>query len=298
MNIKKLVKNRENINSLMKIFSFIPDEPYLKLMYRLRMGEKLDLNNPQTFNEKLQWLKLHDRRPEYTMMVDKYEVKKYVASIIGNEYIIPTLGVWDHFDEIDFDSLPNRFVLKCTHDSGGLVICKDKSTLDMKKAKKKIERSLKCNFYWVGREWPYKNVKPRIIAEKYLEDEPGIELKDYKLYCFNGKAGFLYLSQGLTDHSTARINFVTLDWRPAKYTRNDYAEFEILPARPQKLDEMIKLGEMLSNGIPFCRTDFYEVDGQVLFGELTFSPGSGFTPFEEEEYDREIGSFLTLPINE
>lgn len=151
-------------------FKVLPDKMYLKICYKLATGKKLDLKNPQTFNEKLQWLKLYDRKPEYTRMVDKYEAKKYVAEKIGEEYIIPTLGVWDHFDEIDFDSLPDQFVLKCTHDSGGLVIVRDKAKLDKVAAKQKIEKSLKRNYYYSGREWPYKDVKPRIIAEKYMED--------------------------------------------------------------------------------------------------------------------------------
>ena len=164
----KLPGTREQKNKLVSMLRFIPDEPYLKLMYRVRMGKKLNLKNPQTFNEKIQWLKLHDRRPEYVTMVDKYEAKKYVAGIIGEEYIIPTLGLWDRFEDIDFSSLPDQFVLKCTHDSGGLVVCRDKTILDIEAARKKINASLNTNFYWVGREWPYKDVKPRIIAEQYM----------------------------------------------------------------------------------------------------------------------------------
>ena len=292
MNIRKIIKKREDINRLMGFFKFIPDKQYLKAMYRLRMGKKLNLKSPQTFNEKLQWLKLYDRRPEYTTMIDKCEAKKYVASIIGEEYIIPTLGVWDDFNDIDFDSLPDQFVLKCTHDSGGLVICRDKSKLDIEEVRRKIERSLKCNFFWIGREWPYKNVKPRIIAEKYMEESTGPELKDYKLYCFDGKIKFLYLSEGLENHETAHINYVTLDWKPAKYARSDYREFEKLPPKPKQ--NMIRLGEMLSKDIPFCRVDFYEINRRVYFGELTLFPGSGFTPFKEESHDREIGSMLSI----
>lgn len=160
----------------------LSDQKYIEMKFKSRMGYKLDLENPRTFNEKLQWLKLHDHRPEYTMMVDKYEAKEYVARVIGEEHIIPTLGVWDSFNEIDFNSLPNQFVLKCTHDSGGLVICKDKTSLNIDAAKRKIESSLKRNYYLVGREWPYKNVVPRIIAEKYMEDETSCELKDYKVF--------------------------------------------------------------------------------------------------------------------
>ena len=165
-------------------FKFMSDEAYLKFMYKLKMKRKLNLSDPQTFNEKLQWLKIYDRKPEYTTMVDKYEAKKYVADIIGEEYIIPTLGVWDRFEDIDFDELPDQFVLKCTHDSGGLVICRDKSKLDLKAAKKKINKSLKRNYYWIGREWPYKNVRPRIIAEKFMTDPTSDDLQDYKFFFF------------------------------------------------------------------------------------------------------------------
>ncbi len=286
--------SRENLNNVMKLFAFIPDKQYLKLMYRIRIGKKLNLKNPQTFNEKLQWLKLYDRKWEYTMMVDKCEVKEYIADKIGKEYIIPTLGVWNSFDEIDFDKLPNQFVLKCTHDSGGLVICRDKKNLDMTATRKKIEKSRKSNFYWVGREWPYKNVKPRIIAEQYMEDSNDHELRDYKVYCFNGKAKFLYLSKGLENHATARINYVNLDWTPAEFRRSDYKEFEELPPKPEHLDNIIKLAEKLAQNHNFIRADFYEINKKVYFGELTFFPGNGFTPFTSNEDDLRMGQMLDL----
>ena len=290
----KLPGTREQKNKFVSMLRFIPDEPYLKLMYRVRMKKKLNLRNPQTFNEKIQWLKLHDRRPEYVTMVDKYEAKKYVANIIGEEYIIPTLGVWDRFEDIDFSSLPNQFVLKCTHDSGGLVICRDKATLDIEAARKKINASLRTNFFWVGREWPYKDVKPRIIAEEYMEDKASRELRDYKAFCFNGEPRFFYLSQGLENHKTARISFVTLDWQFAKYTRSDYAPFKKLPPRPKNLEKMIELARTLSKGTRFLRVDFYEINGSVYFGELTFHPNAGFNPFKKEEYDQELGSLMRL----
>lgn len=188
------------------------DETFLKMAYKRKFGKELDLNNPVTFNEKLQWLKLNDQKPEYTEMVDKFLAKKYVASIIGQEHIIPTLGVWSHFDDIDFDELPTQFVLKCTHDSGGLVVCKDKNNLNKKAAKKKIENSMKTNYYKGGREWPYKNVKPQIIAEEYMEDISGNGLTDYKFYCFNGDPKYLYVSNGMDNHETARLSFLTMNW--------------------------------------------------------------------------------------
>lgn len=193
------------------LYDGMDDETFLKMAYKRKFGKELDLNNPVTFNEKLQWLKLNDRKPEYTEMVDKFMAKKYVASIIGQEHIIPTLGVWSRFDDIDFDKLPTQFVLKCTHDSGGLVVCKDKSNLNKKAAKKKIEKSMKTNYYKGGREWPYKNVKPQIIAEEYMEDISGNGLTDYKFYCFNGVPKYLYVSNGMDNHETARLSFLTMN---------------------------------------------------------------------------------------
>ena len=272
------------------------DEKYIRRMYGAVLHKKLNLENPQTFNEKLQWLKLYDRKPEYTDMVDKYAAKAYVADRIGEEYIIPTYGVWERFDDIDFDSLPQQFVLKCTHDSGGLVICRDKSALDREKAKSKIEASLKRDFFYVAREWPYKNVPKRIIAEKYLEDGHGATgLTDYKFYCFNGKPQFLYVSQGLENHDTARISFITMDWEFAPYERKDFAPFSELPERPEKFDEMVQVCCELSRGHSFLRVDLYEVDGQVLFSELTFAPCGGLMPFASAEQDMNMGKLLMLP---
>lgn len=430
-------------------FDWMPDEMFLKMRYRKKFHKALDLENPKTFNEKLQWLKLYDRKPEYTQMVDKYEAKKYVADRIGEEYIIPTLGVWDQFDDIDFNSLPNQFVLKCTHDSGGLVICRDKSKLDKEAARMKIEKSLKTNYYLHGREWPYKNVKPRIIAEQYMEDSATAELRDYKIftfdgvakalfiaterasetketkfdfldtefrhlpftnghpnadvqpakpetfeemlrlaenlsaniphlcfdfyevdsktyfgeltfshsgeitpiettelekvfgdwiklpetiggycligdgyvlwahekdiyqkslhakkdgltdykfYCFDGKPEFLYISQGLEDHSTARISFVTLDWQFAPYRRSDYKPFDELPQKPQEFDKMVELARALSNGHPFLRVDLYQIGSKVYFSELTFTPCSGFLPFENPDHDTDIGHMIKISV--
>lgn len=286
-------------NTLRKISRLIPDRIYLQLHFRSRTGKRLNLKAPKTFNEKLQWLKLYDRKPEYTTMVDKYAAKKYVAEKIGEEHIVPTLGVWDTFDDIDFNLLPNRFVLKCTHDSGGLVICRDKSKLDIDAAREKINKSLGKNYYWHGREWPYKNVKPRIIAEKYLEEsgEESTEiagLTDYKFYCFNGTPQYLYVSKGLEDHSTAKISFLTLDWQFAPFKRSDFAGFDSLPPKPTKLDEMIEIAGKLAEGKKFLRVDLYQVDDKIYFSELTFSPCSGMMPCEPREWDRKLGDMLRI----
>lgn len=291
MNIREKLKY-----SLPSYLSWIDDKTYLRIKYFLKMKRILHLKSPRTFNEKLQWLKLYDRNPEYTTMVDKYAVKRYVADKIGEQYIIPTLGVWKKFDDIDFDKLPNQFVLKCTHDSGGLVICRDKSKLDIDAARKKISVSLNSNYYYSGREWPYKNVPPRIIAEQYMEDKQLGELRDYKFFCFNGKAIFLYLSEG-SHTKNQRICYLSLNWKPMNIGRDDYKPFEKLPPNPNNLEEMIRIAEELSQGVPHVRVDFYDVNGQILFGELTFYSGSGFTKFNPESADFEIGKLLDLPYS-
>ena len=279
-----------------KIFHYLPDSLYLRYVYWRVMGEPLHLKNPQTFNEKLQWLKLHDRNPLYTTLVDKYAVKKWVADKIGEQYIIPTLGVWNHFDEIDFDKLPNQFVLKATHDSGGLVICRNKKTFDKQAAREKLEKSLKNNFYYMGREWPYKNVPPRIIAEKYMEDEEENSLVDYKFYVFNGEPKFLYVSQGLENHATARISFLKMDWTFAPFCRMDYKPLDVLPKKPVNFKQMCHFVKILSKGTPFMRVDLYEICHHVYFSELTFYPCSGYTAFNPPQWDKKIGDWLKLPI--
>ncbi len=275
----------------------LSDKKYLEKKFYVKTGKKLNLNNPRTFNEKLQWLKLHDRKPIYTTMVDKHEAKAYVAERIGKEHVIPTLGVWNSFDEIDFDSLPNQFVLKCTHDSGGLVIVRDKTRFDKAKAREKVKKSLKNQYFYQGREWPYKDVVPRIIAEAYMEDNSGNGLRDYKFYCFNGEPKFLYISEGLEDHSTAKISFVTCDWNFAPYERSDYKPFEKLPDKPKRFDEMLEYAAMLSQNTDFLRVDLYEVNGEVFFSELTFFPASGYMPFKDFRHDKEIGEMLQLTGN-
>lgn len=269
------------------------DKTYIKWNYFFGMGKFPNLEKPQTFNEKLQWLKLHDIHPEYSRLVDKYEVKEYVKELLGEEYIIPTLGVWDRFEDIDFDKLPNQFVLKCTHDSGGLVICQDKSKLDINKARKKISKSLKKNFFLEHREYPYKDVKPRIIAEKFMVDESGTELKDYKFFCFNGKCKMLFVA---TDRNIGDVKFDFFDDKfnhlPFKQG-HPWADKEI--KKPVGFDKMIELSEILSKGFPHVRVDLYDINGQIYFGELTFFHFSGNVPFHPDEWDYKIGEWLILP---
>lgn len=278
---------------------FIPDSLWVKINYWKKFHVIPNLRNPKTFNEKLTWMKLHDRNPKYVQMVDKLTAKEYVNKIIGGGYIIPTLKVWDSPEDVDIEELPEQFVLKCTHNSGGIVICRDKDKFDLKGAKKKLEKTFYRNYFWLGREWPYKNVEPRIIAEQYMEDVGGAEkgLTDYKFYCFDGVPKYLYVSSGLENHATARISFLTLDWQFAPFGRSDYKAFEKLPKRPVNLSEMIELAKTLSKGLPFLRVDLYEIKGKVFFSELTLSPCSGMMPFSPREWDERLGLELRLPYN-
>ena len=273
----------------------MPDEEYLRLLFRFRMGYELDLDNPKTFSEKLQWLKLYNRKPEYTLMVDKYEVKSYVAERAGKQYIIPTLGVWDCFDDIDFNKLPNQFVLKCTHDSHGLVICKDKNQLDIKASKKRLTKALQRNYYYELREWPYKNVKPRILAEKYMEDEETHELRDYKFFAFDGVVKAMFIaSDRQTKGEETKFDFFDTEFNHLPFT-NGHPNADVVPAKPKSFEEMKELAGRLSKGIPHVRIDFYEVNGQVYFGECTFFHWSGLQPFVPEKWDKIFGDWLKLP---
>ena len=271
---------------------FLPDSVYIQLYYFGAFRRFCNLKNPQTYNEKLNWLKLHDRNPLYTDLVDKYEVKRFVAKSIGNEFVIPTLGVWERFDEIDFDKLPNQFVLKCTHDSEGLAIVKDKSMFDRHTAKNKIETALKYDFFYIGREWPYKNVKPRIIAEKYMEDHIDGELRDYKFFCFAGEPKAMFIASDRSKGET-KFDYYDLDFNHLDIQQH-YPNAGIV-RKPVNFDKMIELSKVLSKGFPHVRVDFYEVDGMVYFGELTFYHDSGFVLFEPEEWNYKFGEMIKLP---
>lgn len=299
--LKRNIKHPEKmIIKLGKHTCMIPDKLYLKIYYYNIFGKRLNLKNPKTFNEKIQWLKLYDRQPEYTVMVDKYKVREYVAKKIGEQYLIPLLGVWDHPEEIDFDLLPNQFVLKCNHNSAvGMCICKDKSKLDVVKVKKELKKALKKDYYLSGREWPYKNVQRKIICEKYMSNPEHInslyeeELRDYKFFCFNGEV------------KCFKIDFDRFVDHKANYYDRDknllpFGECECLSdcsrelKLPNNLDEMIKLAEKLADHNRFLRVDFYDVCGQIYFGELTYFPASGFGLFQPEEWDEILGSWIQL----
>lgn len=273
---------------------FFSDKQFIKIVFRHWMGTELNLNRPKTFSEKLQWLKLHDRNPEYTRMVDKYEAKKYVAGIIGEEYIIPTLDVYNNTNEIDFDTLPDKFVLKCTHDSGSIAICKDKKTFKKNEAFAMLEKGLRKNFFWESREWPYKNVKPRIIAEAYLEDNETPELRDYKFFCFNGEVKYCQVISGRS--SSMCIDFFDRDWNHQPFHEpHNYPFAKVEVERPKQLEKMWQAATMLAKDKAFSRIDFYETGDNVYFGEITFFPTSGLGGFEPQEWDLKFGQMLKLP---
>ena len=277
-------------NIICKILGIIPDKLFLKISYKIKTGRTLHLDNPQTYSEKLNWLKIYDRNPLYTKLVDKYEVRDYVKEKIGEEYLFPLLGVWDKYEDIDFDKLPNRFVLKCTHDFGSVVLVDDKAKLDKDKAKESINDELKYNFYYRAREWAYKNVKPRIIAEQYMEDG-NKRLIDYKFFCFNGKVEFMFIASGRgTD---LRFDFFTKDFQHIK-TTNGVPNANVTPKKPTCYDDMIKIAEKLAEGINNVRVDLYDIDGRIYFSELTFYHNGGMVVFNPYEIDRRLGEKFVL----
>lgn len=273
----------------------MPDEKYLKMMFRCYHGTELDLEDPVTFSEKLQWLKLHDRDPRYPGMVDKVSAKGFAAGVIGGAHVIPTIGVYDSFDEIDPDALPASFVLKCTHDSGGIVIVPDKTRFDAAAARKKLNKYLRRKFFYHGREWPYKSVAPRIIAEEYVE--AGGDLPDYKIHCFNGEPKIVLVCRGRNSKDGMTEDFYDTDWNRLPVKRPDIPNSVRPDPPPERLKEMLDIAARLSEGISFVRVDLYEAGDRVLFGEMTFYPASGFKPFEPVSFDRELGDMLKLPID-
>lgn len=276
------------------IFNGMSDETFLKLKYKNVFGKKLDLENPKTFNEKLQWLKLYNRKPEYTIMVDKYKVRDYIARMLGEEYLISLLGVWDDPEDIDFDALPNQFVLKCNHNSGlGMCLCKDKSKLDITQVKEELRKGLKQDYYLTGREWPYKDVPRKIIAEKYMEDASG-DLKDYKFYCFDGVMKFVMINSDRNSDKPTRADYFDRDFNWLDFTWG-YEHAACRPEKPDGFDEMIAIAEKLAQGLPHIRVDLYECNGHIYFGELTFFDGSGFDKIEPIEWEYRIGEMLILP---
>lgn len=296
--VKSLLSDHNNLFSALSrrgFFNWMDDKAYYQLWFRVRMGYKLNLENPQTFNEKLQWLKLNDRKPIYTTMVDKYEAKKFVAERVGEKYVIPTIGVWDSLEDIDFGMLPEQYVLKTTHDSGGVEICKDKKTFDLTAAKEKLGKSLKRNYFWTGREWPYKNVKPRIIAEEYLSFLGTNDLVEFKIFCFNGEPKLILVCKG-EGHGAGRTNdFYDLDFNhiPVRVTNPNAKE---KCEKPEEYEELLTLSRALAKDTYQLRVDFYILDHKIYFGELTFFHDSGYCQFNPKEWDKRFGDMIELPI--
>lgn len=274
----------------------LSDSAFLKLKFYACMGKKLDLDDPKTFNEKLQWLKLYDRNPEYTVMVDKYLVRDYIKEKLGEECLIPLLGVWDDPDDIDFDALPDKFVLKCNHNSGkGMYICKDKSLVNIEEVKAALREGLKQDYFMQSREWPYKNVPRKIIAEQYMEDGKTSELRDYKFWCFNGEPKVVLVCAERFSAGGLRENFYDTDWNLLPVQRPTHPNTSFSIEAPQCLSEMISCARELASGKPFSRIDFYEMNGKMYFGEITFFPASGFEAFKPEEWDERMGEWIKLP---
>jgi len=272
-------------------FNWMPDKWYLSLMFRSKMGYWMKWGGAKTFNEKLQWLKVYDRNPLYTKLADKYEVRKYIAEKIGNDYLVPLLGMWEKVDDIDLEKLPKQFVLKCTHDSGSIIICEDKASFDIASAKKKLNKHLSINYYYPSREWPYKSIKPRIIAEQYIE-ENNKELNDYKFFCFNGNVKFIQVDYDrFTEHHR---NIYDMNWKQQPFSIMYSSKQGRKIDTPQNFDQMINVARTLSHGIPHVRVDLYNVSGKIYFGELTFFHGAGFEKFDPPEWDVKIGSLLNI----
>ena len=305
LHVIKLMFKNPNVVLLFcwnKIAPLVSDKLFLHVLFRLRMGYWMNFDNPQTFSEKLQWLKLNNKKAEYSRMVDKIEAKEYVKNIIGEDYIVPTISVYNSVEEIDWDALPNQFVIKCSHDSGGVVICKDKLKLNVHNAKNKLLKGLNKSYFYQNREWPYKNVSKRLIVEKFIipsdkVDDPNYDLTDYKFFCFNGKP--MYCQVIRDRHTKETIDFYDMYWKHQEFVGlNPVARNGLNPvARPKHLDKMIEICEKLSKGLPFLRVDLYVVDDKEYFGELTFYPASGLGVFTPNEWNRKLGDLITLPIN-
>jgi len=274
-------------------YDSMPDEEYLKKMFKIKMGYCLDLDTPETFNQKLNWMKLYYRDPLFTTMVDKYAVREYVSSKIGKQYLVPLLGVWDNPENIDISILPNKFVLKTTHGCGGMSICRDKEHYDIKTVVTDFKKNMSNNYYYYVREWPYKDVKPRVIAEKYLQNGESINLQVYKVFNFNGYPKIIQMiSNDKTKDET--IDYFDTEWNRLDLRQN-YPNSVIIPPKPHTLNEMLELSAKCSEGFPFLRTDWYEVDGKVYFSEFTFYSDGGMEPFTPTYWDKKLGELIELP---
>ncbi len=293
---KKIVKWYKMYFTVEGLYTCIlPDKIYIKKLYKCRTGKALNLKNPQTFNEKMNWLKLYDRRPEYTVMVDKYKAREYVAKRIGEQYLVPLLGVWDSPDEIDFNALPDEFVLKCNHDNG-VIICRDKSKLDIEKTKKELAERLKRDYYKKLREWPYKNVPRKIICEKLMINTKNASPLEYKLFCFNGKAEYALVIANRTNNSAeTTLDFYTCNWEHKDFWKKRSVMAGDVYPKPVLFNEISSIAQELSKDIPFVRVDFNIWNDKIYFGELTLSDSGGFEQYRPEEWDYKLGSLIDLP---
>lgn len=293
--IDRIVKILYRIDGkLNRLFvGILSDEQFLAWKVRHNLGYKMDFNNPRTFNAKLQWLKLYYRKPEFTTMVDKATAKEYVASIVGEKYIIKTLGIWDTIEQIDWESLPNQFVVKSTNDSGGVVVCKDKTKFNRKKAIEKLKSCGNRNYVKYNKEYPYANVPHRYIAEEYKEDESGFELKDYKIFCFDGEPKMIFVASDRQIGAT-KFDFFDLEWNHLPI-QQEYPNNPNGIPKPKNIEEMLDVASKLSKGFPHLRVDLYNCDGEIFFGELTFFHNSGTFPWHPEEWDYKLGEWLKLP---
>lgn len=300
MKIIEYIKNPRKIVFYLGLkghYKALSDKQFINLMYWCQFGEKINWNNPRSFNEKLQWIKLYGIDQRWQKLVDKAEAKKNVAELIGEEYIIPTLGIWDKFEDIDFGSLPNSFVLKTTHDSGGVVICRDKKNFNIAKARKKINHSLKHNYYWACRETLYKNIPPRIIAEQYIGGSDSNSLDDYKMMCFNGRFDNVLVCEGRYSERGVRFYHFDREWNFLPYVYYDDIDESIFDElRPKNFSKMIEIAETLSQGFPELRVDLYNVNGRIYFGELTFFQAGGFDADFTKEARLILGDKINLPI--
>ena len=290
MLLREILKKTPLHGLYYRILHLVPDRIYVTVQYKNKVGKWPNLKNPSTFNEKLNWIKLNERDPKLTVFCDKLAVRDFVSKKIGDEFLIPLLGVYESFDEIDFSLLPNQFVIKATHDSGSVIICKEKKQFDFVTAKYSLDSALESNYFYVNREWPYKNIKPRLIVEKLLNES----IIDYKFFVFNGEAQYLYLGKGLVRDHSLRIAFFDMDGNKAPFGRMDYPLLEEDVKMPNNFKEMKKIAEILANDLPFVRVDLYSVGEKIYFSEMTLTPAGGYTPFLPDEYDKILGEKINL----
>ena len=288
---KKIIEDRELRLKIINLLAFIPNKPYLKMVYKIKTGKKLNLDDPKTFCDKLNWLKLNNIHPEYTDLVDKVKVREYVNNIMGRDMFFPLYGTWDHYSDIDFDKLPDKFVLKCNHDSASVNVIKDKSRINHKELERFYEGRLKINPYNMGREYPYKDVKPKIIAEKFMVPDGENDINDYKFFCFDGKPELMFVA---TDRSEdCRFDFYDMDFNHLDI-ENIHPNSDKPIAKPEKFEEMKELAAKLTQGFKFVRLDLYEINGEIYFGEYTFFHAGGFWPFYPEKYEKIFGDLINL----